>query len=72
VRRTGLARNPNAAAPIVEAALDALIERAPDRGVTTAFNIVDMRPDAKPSRNLSIDPNDAYRRWWQSVHACVA
>ena len=68
-----LARDPNTTAPAVEAALTALIERAPDRGVTTALNIVDRRPDVKPSRDLPIDPsNDVHRRWWQSVHACVA
>ena len=53
--------------------MTALVERAPDRGVTTALNIVDRRPDVKPSRDLPIDPSDdVYRRWWQSVHACVA
>jgi hypothetical protein len=68
-----LALDPNAAAPVVEAALTALIERAPHSGVTTALNIVDRRPRVKPSRNLVIDPNnDVYRRWRQSVPACVA
>ena len=68
-----LARDPNAAAPVVEAALTALIERAPDRGVTTAVDILDRRHDAKSSRILITGPgNDVHRRWRQSVHACVA
>lgn len=68
-----LARDPNTAAPVVEAALTALIERLPDRGVTTAVDILDRRLDAEPSRNLITGlGNDVHRRWWQSVHACVA
>lgn len=68
-----LARDPNAAALVVEAALAALIDRAPDRGVATAVDIVDRCPDMKPSRNLTTGlGNEVHRRWWQSVHACVA
>ena len=68
-----LASNQGTAAPIVEAALTALVVRAPDRGVTAAFDIVNRRPSRRPARNLLIDPNNlVYKRWKQSVHACVA
>ena len=66
-------RNPNAAAPVVEAALAALIERTPDRGVSAALHIVDRRPTLKPPQALPGEPdNDISRRWQQSVRASVA
>lgn len=69
-----LARDRNTTAPVVEAALATLVERAPDRGVTTAFDMVDRRPAVKPSRFLTTEASDedVGRRWWQSVHACAA
>jgi hypothetical protein len=68
-----LARNPNATSLVVEAALAALIERAPGRGVTAALHIADRRPALKPPQDPAADPgNDVSRRWHQSVHACAA
>ena len=43
-----VAQHPDTAAPVAEAALTALIERAPDRGVSTALRVVDRRPALKP------------------------
>jgi hypothetical protein len=68
-----MAQHPNTAAPVVEAALAALIERAPERGVSAALRVVDRRPALKPSRDVPGEPdNDVSMRWQQSVHACVA
>jgi hypothetical protein len=68
-----VAQHPNTPAPVVEAALAALIERTPDRGVSTALHIVDRRPAQKLPRALPGEPdNDVSARWHQSVHACVA
>jgi len=66
-------QHPDTAAPVAEAALAALIERAPDRGVSTALQVIDRRPALKPPRVHSSEPdNDVSIRWQQSVHACVA
>jgi hypothetical protein len=68
-----MTRNPNTAASVVEAALAALIEHTPDRGVSAALHIVDRRPTLKPPQALPGEPdNYVSRRWQQSVRASVA
>ena len=68
-----VAQHPDTAAPVAEAALAALIERAPDRGVSTALRVIDRRPALKPSRVHSSELHNAVSmHWQQSVHACVA
>lgn len=68
-----VAQHPSTSPLVVEAALAALIERTPDRGVGTALHIVDRRPTLKPPGALPGEPDtDVSMRWPQSVHACVA
>lgn len=50
----------------VEASLAALIQRAPQRGLSAAYRVIRRGPDRRPA-------GDLFRsRWRQAVHACSA
>ena len=63
-----VAQHPDTAALVAEAALAALIERAPGRGVSVALRVVDRRPALKPPQAHPGKPNDdGSVRWQQFV-----